>query len=188
MAQCEPAVAVVLEHEGSAYVNDPNDPGGPTRYGITLKWAQEHRLDVNGDGVVDVEDIKALTPEIATIRYRVEIWEPLGLGRLVDQLVATKLLDLAVHAGPSAAITCLQRAAGHGGARLAADGQLGPVTVAAVNAQPGPLLLLRFALQQASLYGACIQRNPALEEYRWNWLQRAAWGAELALQHPGGIA
>jgi len=170
------ALAVALEHEGSAYVNDPNDPGGPTRYGITLKWAEEHRLDVNGDGVVDVADIKALTPELAGVRYRTEIWEPLGIGRLVDQLVATKLLDLAVHAGPAAAIACLQRAAAHGGAHLAADGQLGPVTLAAVNAQTGPLLLVRFALQQASLYGACIQRNSKLEGYRFNWLNRAAWG------------
>jgi type VI secretion system secreted protein VgrG len=182
----DPALQVVLQHEGTAYVNDPNDPGGPTRYGITLAWAQQHRLDVNGDGVVNIDDIKALTPEVAGVRYRVEIWEPLGLGRLVDQLVATKLLDLAVHAGPAAAIACLQRAAAHGGARLAADGQLGPVTVAAVNAQSSPMLL-RFALQQASLYGACIQRNPALEEYRWNWLERACWPYSDS-QLPAGVA
>lgn len=89
-----------------------------------------------------------------------------------------------MHAGPAAAVSCLQRAANHGGAHLATDGQLGPATTAAVNAQPGPLLLLRFALQQASLYGACIQRNPKLEEYRWNWLERAAWGVASG----GGIA
>lgn len=175
MALYPPAYAVVLGHEGKDFVNDPNDPGGPTRYGITLAWAQQHRLDVNGDGVVNVDDIKALTPEIADVKYRVEIWEPLGFDRLVDQLVASKLLDLSVHAGPAAAVTCLQRAAAHGGAHLASDGQFGPMTVAAVNGQTGPMLLLRFALQQASLYGACIQRDSKLEEYRWNWLERACW-------------
>ena len=188
MAQAAPAILVVLAHEGWNFVNDPNDPGGPTRFGITLAWAQEHRLDVNGDGVVDIEDIKALTPEVASVRYRTEIWEPIGLGRLTDQLVATKVLDLAVHAGPTAAIACLQRAANHGGATLAVDGVLGPWTVAEVNRQTSPLLLLRCALQQASLYGACIQRNSKLEGYRWNWLERACWPYSEAVHPPQGVA
>jgi len=180
MALFPPALAVVLEHEGSPFVDDPNDAGGPTRYGITLAWAQQHRLDVDGDGDVDVADLQALTPELAGERYRIEIWEPLGLGRILDQTLATKVLDLAVHAGPVQAVACLQRAAAHGGARLAADGQLGPVTLAAVNAQPAAGLVVRLALQQAAFYGACIQRRQINETFRWNWMERASWGTPAA--------
>lgn len=186
MALFPPALAVVLEHEGSPFVNDPNDAGGPTRYGITLAWAQEHRLDVDGDGDVDVADIQALTPEVAGARYKIGVWEPLGLDRIGDQVLASKVLDLAVHAGPAVAVACLQRAANHGGARLAADGQLGPVTLAAVNAQPPADLVVRLALQQAAFYGACIQRRPQNEAYRWNWMERAEWGTPAAGVRPGG--
>ena len=180
MAFYPPAAAAVLAHEGAAYVNDPKDPGGPTRFGITLAWAQEHRLDVNGDGQVDVADLRALTAERAADRYRVEIWEPLGLGRITDQTIASKVLDLAVHAGPGVAVSCLQRAAAHGGAQLAADGVLGPVSLAAVNAQPPGDLVVRLALQQAAFYGACLQRDPKLEPFRWNWMERAEWGTPAA--------
>jgi lysozyme family protein len=171
---------VVLAHEGAAYVNDPIDPGGPTRFGITLAWAQEHRLDLNGDGQVDVADLLALTPEVAGQRYRTGIWDPLGLDRIADQTIASKVLDLAVHAGPGVAVACLQRAASHGGAKLAPDGVLGPVSLAAVNAQTPADLVVRLALQQAAFYGACIQRNAKLEGYRWNWMERAEWGTPAA--------
>jgi lysozyme family protein len=187
MSAFEPAVRVVLEHEGSPFVDDPRDAGGPTRFGITLAWAKEHRLDVDGDGDVDVADLMALTADRAAQRYRTEIWEPLGLDRIADQTLATKALDLAVHAGPAAAVACLQRAAAHGGARLTPDGVLGPATVAAVNAQPAADLVVRLALQQAAFYGGCIQRRRENETFRWNWMKRAEWGTPAAgAQAPGG--
>lgn len=188
MAKFSLALAVVLRHEGSPFVNDPNDAGGPTRYGITLAWAREHRLDVDGDGDVDVDDLLALTPEKAGERYRIELWERYGFDRVADQTIATKLLDLAVHAGPTQAVASLQRAANHGGARLAPDGVLGPVTLAAVNGQPPADLVVRFALQQAAFYGACIQRRAANESFRWNWMERAEWGTPAAGSQPGDIA
>lgn len=53
----------VLAHEGGAYENDPDDPGGPTRWGI------DHRSHP------DV-DIKNLTKDEATQIYFDSYWTP----------------------------------------------------------------------------------------------------------------
>lgn len=54
----------VLDHEGG-YSNDPTDPGGETKYGIS-KRAHPNL------------DIKNLTPEQALDIYLKEYWEPIG--------------------------------------------------------------------------------------------------------------
>jgi len=50
----------IVDREGG-YVNDPDDPGGPTKYGVTIHTARALNLDVDNDGDVDIDDIKALT-------------------------------------------------------------------------------------------------------------------------------
>ena len=47
----EQITAAIISREGG-FVNDPDDPGGPTKYGVTLATAQQHNLDKNGDGRV----------------------------------------------------------------------------------------------------------------------------------------
>ncbi len=56
----------VLKWEGG-YENDPDDPGGETKYGISKRY----NPDV---------DIKNLTEEQAGKIYRLKYWEPAGCG------------------------------------------------------------------------------------------------------------
>lgn len=189
MANALEAIRVILAHEGHAYVNDPSDPGGPTRHGVTLAWAKEHDLDVDGDGDVDVADLQQLTAERAAAEYRKVFWDGLALDGIIDQHLATKLLDVAVNAGPRVAATLLQRALNQGGAGLLVDGDLGPKTRLAANTVPStPQLLLRLCLQQAAFYGACIQRNPGLETFRFGWMRRALWPFESGASAPPEVA
>lgn len=52
----------VLKVEGG-YVDDPNDAGGATNWGISLRFVKQSGvdLDIDGDGDIDAEDMKALT-------------------------------------------------------------------------------------------------------------------------------
>ena len=50
----------ILKAEGG-FVNDPDDPGGPTNYGVTLKTLRRLRHDFNQDGRVDIADLKQLS-------------------------------------------------------------------------------------------------------------------------------
>lgn len=104
MTNFDIAIPVILKHEGGL-VNNPNDPGGVTNYGISLRWALDQmrksgvtEFDVDGDGDLDATDIIKL-PEVRAIDlYRRYFWD-----KRYDQLspaVATKVFDMAVNMGP----------------------------------------------------------------------------------------
>ena len=50
----------ILKAEGG-FVNDPDDPGGPTNYGVTLNTLKRLGHDLNQDGRVDIADLKQLS-------------------------------------------------------------------------------------------------------------------------------
>lgn len=187
MADFKRAIEHVLRHEGgyTGRAGIPGDAGGPTNMGWSLRQMKADGWDVDGDGDVDVEDVEALTPELVRARYRERYWTPLRLDEVRDEQVATKVLDLAVHAGTRRAVVVLQRALNALlGPRLREDGDLGPKTLAAVNAVGSPRhLLLKFSAEQADFYRAVLARNPDLEGCRRNFMRRAAWPFQT-----GGVA
>ncbi len=50
----------IVRREGG-YVNDADDPGGATKYGVTIHTMRRLGLDLTGDGKVTTADVKALT-------------------------------------------------------------------------------------------------------------------------------
>lgn len=125
----------VLGHEGG-YVNDPNDPGGETKFGISKR-------------AFPAEDIPNLTEERARFLAKRDYWGPAGCDCLPPPL-RYPLFDLAYHSGPRTAIRLLQKAV-----RETPDGILGPLTLQAVQSAPWERVALRlfgFKLRfQASL-------------------------------------
>lgn len=114
----------LIGHEGG-YVNDPRDPGGETKFGISKRS-------------YPAEDIKALTLERAKAIYRRDFWGVAGCDAVPDAM-KFDLFDMAVNSGPVTAIKTLQRSAG-----VTPDGLLGPITLQALNSTPGPRLVARF--------------------------------------------
>jgi lysozyme family protein len=79
------ALKFVLAHEGG-YVNDPKDPGGETKWGISKKTYPSL-------------DIKNLSPEQASEIYAKDYWDPCGCDTLGWPLSAVAF-DSAVNLGP----------------------------------------------------------------------------------------
>jgi lysozyme family protein len=169
MSDFEHALPVIMRHEGG-YCNNPNDPGGPTKYGISLRWLKAQGLfgDINHDLRVDIKDIIALTPETAGAFYRVQWWDRYGYGRFPNQIIATKLIDTAINVGAPKAHRIAQEAAG-----CVVDGILGPNTVHAINVGLEPVFINRFRDLQAAYYRNIAQNNPKLAGFLDGWMKRA---------------
>ena len=66
----------LLKDEGG-YSNNPNDPGGPTNFGITLK---DYRLYINKQGTAD--DVRRMTVDQAKEIYKSKYWDALSCDSL----------------------------------------------------------------------------------------------------------
>jgi lysozyme family protein len=128
------AVELILKHEGG-WVQDENDPGGETNYGISKRAYP----DLN---------IKELTRDDAKQIYRRDYWDAIRADEMPEP-VAVAVFDMAVNAGVRTAIRLLQRVV-----RVTDDGIIGPVTLAAVNSAEPHEIALRYAAERISYYAA----------------------------------
>lgn len=174
MSRFETAIPVVLAHEGG-WADHPSDPGGATKYGISLRFLRSHGLDMDGDGDVDAQDVRGLTPAQASALYREHFWDRHGYGAIVDSQVATKVFDMAVNLGPKRAHRLTQHALRACGEAVEVDGVFGPKTLAAVNDCEARELLLELAHQQSTYYSTLIEMHPRFEVFRQGWKRRAAF-------------
>lgn len=155
------AIEVILKHEGG-YVNDPNDLGGETNFGISKRSYPNL-------------DIKNLTRDQAIEIYRRDWWDRYRYGEIEDLDVATKVFDLSVNMGPLPAHKLLQEAINFTKAgRIAVDGIIGPMTLSVLNYQGEPervVEALRFLA--AKRYYELAKARPANRGFLFGWLNRA---------------
>lgn len=156
MAEFEPAVELVLSHEGG-YVNDASDHGGETKYGISK--AQYPSLDIAN-----------LTLDQAKAIYQRDYWI---YGGLLDQGLANKMLDLAVWLGIRRANRMLQQALGACGRIVVCDGKLGPITLNAANAIPADQLLSTLKQEVAEFLYHLVASDPSQNRFFDGWMNRA---------------
>jgi len=103
----------LIGHEGG-YVNDPQDPGGETKFGISKRSYPR-------------EDISNMTLERAKEIYRKDFWGAAGCDA-VPTTAKFDLFDMAVSSGVKPAICTLQNAVG-----AVPDGIIGGRTLQALN-------------------------------------------------------
>ncbi len=128
MANVDKLLPYILKWEGG-FVNDPADSGGATNKGVTISTWRSVGYDKDGDGDIDVDDLKKLTN--ADVRNRVlkpAFWDRWKADQIKSQGVANILVDWVWGSGKYG-ITIPQRLLG-----VTVDGIVGPKTLAAVNA------------------------------------------------------
>jgi lysozyme family protein len=172
----------IVETEGG-FVDHPADRGGPTKHGISLRYARNAGLDLNGDGDVDADDVKAVTPAKAAELYRRDFYREPGIDRLPAALKPLTT-DFAVNSGPPRAIRELQdtlersrRVAPRllGAEPIAVDGVIGPQTVGAAGRAHdamGGYLVNAYANARLDFLHALVERDPSQRVFLDGWQQR----------------
>ena len=166
----------LFEREGGArVVRDRADPGGVTKWGISLRWLKSQGAlgDTDGDGDIDADDVAGLSREQAADHYWRAYWLEPGWYTLPVHIGA-KLLDIGVHAGARAAVRILQRALCATGRTVIVDAVLGPQTRTAAQTAPSRLLKAMCS-EQAAYYRELHTLNPKLARFAGGWRRRADW-------------
>jgi len=155
MSAWETAIAFVLRWEAGGdpdggLTQDPLDPGGTTRWGLSQRSHPEL-------------DLLHLTREQAEAIYRVEYWTRLRAAEMPAP-VAVALMDWAVHSGVRFAARRLQRVLG-----VALDGIVGDATIAALAGRDAFEVALALTIARARHQGSLLQGNPSLVRFAGGW-------------------
>jgi lysozyme family protein len=149
------AIAIVLKHEGG-YVNDPDDPGGETNYGISKRSFPKY-------------DIKNLTEDDAKDIYKQHYWDVSKAQKLKDEL-RLDYFDMCVNMGQRTAVKCLQKATNNApGTKIAVDGRIGPNTIK----ESKRVSANRLRSFRVLYYAKLIMKKPTLEKYYYGWFKRS---------------
>ena len=169
MSQFQPAYEFVMDNEDAAraYAIVP-DVGGFAISGINSASFPEEYADI-----ASVPQSQR-GPAVANF-YQTKFWTPLNAGGIADQDLANRVLDEAVNAGLQAGAVLLQRAANACGVApaLTVDGQIGPLTLEAVNKLDPQRLLAAYRAARVFRYEAILQSHPDDALYAKQWMARA---------------
>lgn len=188
-------IASVINLE-KGYVNDPDDRGGETNFGITIAVAKENeaflRKNFKWDGTV-----RNLTKPMATAIYEKKYWAALKLDDVynISPLLADKLFDISVNMGTKRAGMWLQQALNAFNRKakdykdIVADGVVGAKTIEALehlikirgNKEATRNLLKALLSFQGVHYINVSLDNPDNETFTWGWYNRLDHNLEVYL-------
>lgn len=170
----------IIAREGG-YVNDPDDPGGATKYGVTIHTMRRLGLDLDADGRVTGRDVQRLSREQARDIFIKHYFEAPGIARLPEVLQPT-VFDMYVNAGANA-VRILQRLLGKMGHPVAVDGVIGPQTAgaAAAAADEAPDHIAdAYGIERRNYYYRLADSRPASRKFattragtKGGWIRRA---------------
>ena len=150
-------IAHVLAAEGGL-VNNPKDPGGVTKFGISQRS-------------YPALDIRALSLDDAKAIYQRDYWAPIQ-GEALPAGLDLILLDHAVNAGPIRAVRMLQGLLG-----VPEDGLMGPITLDAVASAEPESLIASYSELRLDFYSDL----PTWRHFGAGWTRRVMRARRAAL-------
>lgn len=144
----------LMGHEGK-YSNHPNDPGGETMWGITLRVARENGYR---------GEMKDMSQDTAKIIAKKKYWDAVQADELPKE-IRYAMIDAAYNSGPSQAIKWLQRAL-----EVEDDGILGPQTKKALGQKNALELKMKLLSQRLSF----LTKLPGWVAFGKGWARRIA--------------
>lgn len=169
MADIFPALKKTLKFEGN-YSNDSDDPGGETKYGITIKVARDNGYD---------GEMKLLSLQFAAKIYRGKYWDRVQGDGIIVQGIAESIFDFSVNCGVVQAVRIVQDVLNKyiEAPILEVDGILGNVTLKTINLftsdEKKNEILREIRRRRKAFYRHLITKNPVMKKYENGWMRRA---------------
>ena len=170
----------IVAREGG-YVNDADDPGGATKYGVTVHTLRRLGMDLTGDDQVTEADVRVLTRAHAVSIFVEHYFRAPKIDKLPEAIQAS-VFDMYVNAGANA-VRILQRLLNDMRIEVSVDGVIGPQTISAtaraIGAAPDHLVDA-YGIARRNYYYDLAGRRPASRKYarrrdggKGGWITRA---------------
>lgn len=152
----------IRKWEGTSFVNDPLDKGGPTKWGITLKTFKQYYKDAT------VEDLKNITEEQYDTILRKGYYDKMKADKIDNKSIALLCVDICYGSGSGTAIRKIQRCIGC----KAIDGIVGPETLGLLNG-PNPEYIFKRLWQMRQVwFQNIVLANPSQKKWINGWMNR----------------
>lgn len=167
MADVKLLSPIILKWEGG-YVNHPNDKGGPTNKGVTIATWRKVGYDKDGDGDIDIDDLKLLSNEDVVNRVlKPSYWDRWKADQIKNQSIANIVVDWVWGSG-SWGIKFPQRILD-----IKDDGIVGPKTLAAINDyRDQSELFKKLWLRRKQHFEDIVKADPTQAVFLNGWLNR----------------
>ena len=177
MAKLDIIAPYILAWEGG-FVNDPDDHGGATNKGVTLAVWRKQGYDKNGDGVIDVADLKqvqALADRALKLYGRIDVLlnnagvMPLSLLEELKVDEWNQMIDINIRGVLNGqwGITIPQKMLG-----VTPDGVVGDKTIAALNEQDPIAFFNALKTRRREFLQDICRKRPANYKFLRGWLNR----------------
>jgi lysozyme family protein len=165
----------LMVYEGTVFEEHPEDPGGPTKFGITIynigtREGVKYK-DVKKNWTRLREIVKNLTIEEAYDIYKTKYWNVMKCDQLpsgIDVLIC----DHGINAGPSKSIRIAQQVLS-----ITVDGKIGPKTLEALKKVDVKKFISDFSEGRRAYY----KSRPHFKTFGRGWLNRVDKCEKFAL-------
>lgn len=161
MASSSVLAPFIRKWEGG-FANIPNDPGGATKWGVTLNTYR-----IYYGMYKTVNDLKNMTEYEWNYIFTKGFWDKALATQIVSQSVANMLVDFGWNCGMKTAIKTVQRILG-----CTQDGIMGPITMGFINRANARDLFNKLYEARKQYYKNLVLRKPSMAIFLKGWMNR----------------
>lgn len=166
MANVKLLAPKILKWEGN-FVNDPSDAGGATNKGVTIATWRSVGYDKDGDGDIDVQDLKLLTTDDVINRVlKPHYWDRWQADKINNQSIADILVDWVWGSGKWGIVIPQQLL------KVTPDGIVVPKTIEALNKANPEELFKNIWWARYNYLQKIVNTRPANKKFLKGWMNR----------------